>query len=152
MNQVVEWRKVCYENYNLYYPDNYVDEKLFLDQFDTTIEEGSKASLLSMIINTSVVAEQTTAVTIFLTIFKYIVKNKCTLRMLIIVDVALIVVGYIVNRSLSADHFDLRQAIHTFTLFGIVLRIAAPVLQTLTASYSDGNLIFSYSYLRLILR
>lgn len=121
--------------------DNYVDESLFLGELnscDTYISENVTLEILFY--GASVVVQQVTFVVIFLSISKYGVfvdSNVPTLAFLVIFlfGFASVLQQYTRSNSLWKG-IHLMESIQSFLLTTIFLRITAPVLQTLTLSYS----------------
>ena len=143
-NDERQWRKVLYEK--LPYPDNYIDSTKFLDQLD--IERSSKDhSYKELFLAASVIAQQVTVVAIFLSIYQYIVRANGSTKVLFnigLIDFILVVVGYCIDRILSIEETNKRMSIiellQSVLLFVVCLRIAAPILQTLTSSFSDDTI------------
>ena len=139
-----QWRKVLYEK--LPYPDNYIDSIKFLDQLD--IERSSKDhSYKELFLSTSVIAQQVTVVAIFLSIYKYIVRANGSTKVLFnigSIDFLLVAVGYFIDRILTieqtAKKLSILELLQYVLLFVVCLRIAAPILQTLTSSFSDDTI------------
>lgn len=139
-----QWRKVLYEK--LPYPDNYIDSIKFLDQLD--IARSSKDhSYKDLFLSTSVIAQQVTVVAIFLSIYQYIVRANGSTKVLFnigLIDFILVALGYLIDRILSVEETDKKLSIvdllKYILLFVICLRIAAPILQTLTSSFSDDTI------------
>ena len=153
-----QWRKVLYERQP--YPDNFVDPIRFLDQLETSTDPSPFQGYIGMVLSTSVLVQQLTVVVIFLTIYKCIVTSSVTLFWVGLFDAILIVMGVSFRRWLSfaqneekkKNRESILQSLHYFFLFGAFLRISAPVLQTLTSSFSKDTihaLAITFSVLHL---
>jgi phosphatidylinositol glycan class C protein len=141
------WKKVLYEK--LPYPDNYIDSTKFLDQLD--IERSLKDhTYKELFLSTSVIAQQVTVVSIFLSIYKYIVLANGSTKVLFnigVIDLILLIIGYLIDRILSIEDnnkitkkMNIIELLKSSLLFIICLRIVAPILQTLTSSFSDDTI------------
>lgn len=147
---VKPWRKILFEKQP--YPDNYVDPDRFLDQLDMTAD-GIKPTLSGMFVDTSLVAQQITAVAIFIAIHKFVLKHESLVWRLYAFDAALLLLIYFINYALSEKQPLLYHTIKMSLLFLIFLRVIAPALQTLTSSYSDDTidaLVIIFSTLHLV--
>lgn len=135
-----QWRKVLYEKQP--YPDNYVDPSRFLEELDTKSASISQLSYRSMLLGSSIIVQQLTVVTIFLTFYQLIMMRTVTIRGVVLFDVIFLIVGYTFQIVLSEvqQEFNIFQSLKGGLLFGVFLRIAAPVLQTLTSSFSDDTI------------
>ena len=131
------WRKILYEKQ--LYPDNYVDSQRFLDQLDTSTRV-SKLSLQFILLSASVLAQQLTIVTIFLTIYKYIVRRRESVWRILYFDILLLTCGYLIHFKYDTSCPTIGKALYSFVTFGICLRVISPVLQTLTSSYSSDTI------------
>ena len=140
------WKKVLYEK--LPYPDNYIDSTKFLDQLD--IERSIKDhTYKELFLSTSVIAQQVTVVAIFLSIYKYIVLANGSTKVLFnigLMDLILLIIGYLIDRMLSIEDNNVKKKLKIIELLKssillfICLRIVAPILQTLTSSFSDDTI------------
>lgn len=151
------WKKVLYEK--LPYPDNYIDSTKFLDQLD--IERSLKDHTYEeLFLSTSVIAQQVTVVAIFLSIYKYIVLANGSTKVLFniaLMDSILFVIGYLIDRILTIEDnnkkMNIIELLKSSLLFIICLRIVAPILQTLTSSFSDDTinaLAITFAILHLV--
>mmetsp|Transcript_20370 Transcript_20370/g.29251 ORF Transcript_20370/g.29251 Transcript_20370/m.29251 type:complete len:304 (+) Transcript_20370:50-961(+) len=144
------WRKVLYERQA--YPDNYVDSDKFLDQLDMK-RDSTPYTFFGVFLSTSVVAQQLTAVCIFIAIHKFVVKHESFMWRLYAFDVFLLIWIYLAHTVLSEKRPSLRKTLKSTLLFLVCLRVVAPALQTLTSSYSDDTidaLVLAFSTLHLV--
>ncbi|KAJ1406556.1 phosphatidylinositol N-acetylglucosaminyltransferase subunit C [Ochromonadaceae sp. CCMP2298] len=151
LNYRKPWKRILYEKQN--YRDNYIDPVKFLDQLDVQQHDGNSTTFLSLFLSASVVAQQFTVVATFLTIYKYILIKKDMLQQVAILDSALLVVGYGVTLLLDEQQLNATTSVKTSVLFGIFLRISAPILRTLTSSFSEDTihaLAITFSTIHLV--
>jgi len=143
------WKRILYEKQN--YRDNYVDPHKFLDQLNIhsfSAEEDTasggrghdKFSYWTLFVHTSIIAQQFTVVVTFLAIYKYILQDTSIVYKIAWLDGALLIVGSALQISLEPAQFQLVDALQTSLLFLIYLRIAAPVLRTLTSAISEDTI------------
>ena len=143
------WKRILYEKQS--YRDNYVDPHKFLDQLnisglssaeeeDNTEGLHGKCSYWTLFINTSVIAQQFTVVVTFLTIYKYILADNSIFYKIGWLDGALLIVGSALQLSLEPEKFKLFDALQTSLVFLVYLRIAAPILRTLTSAISEDTI------------
>lgn len=134
-SQLPPWRRECFSSQP--YPDNYIDET-FLQQLNdnemSSIQQ--KMTVAEVFFNTSTVVQQISLVAIFLVVSKFAARENADVKYLVLFDAILIVVGIATQRFMKSDRIKLLESFFSFLLAGILLRIVAPVLQTLTASYS----------------
>lgn len=141
------WKRLLYEQQN--YPDNHVDESQFLAnlkrQIDTHIEDKRQEVnynvLLSMIFEATLIVQQLTVVATFVALYKHIMNRYMTFRGLIAFDSIALLLGYLLTYLLSdKQQIGVRKGVQSLVIMGICLRVAAPVLQTLTSSFSDDTI------------
>lgn len=132
------WKRILYEKQH--YKDNYVDPVKFLDQLNVEKPANANMSLSALFLSASVIAQQFTVVSSFLTIYRYLLTNPNHLYAVWIIDAVLLLVGYGVHTVLDERKHTLTESSHTVLLFGICLRIAAPVLRALTVSISRDTI------------
>lgn len=132
------WKRVLYEKQN--YRDNYVDPDKFLDQLNVEKSPNTTATFMSLFLNASVVAQQFTVVASFITVYKYLLSNDAHLYKIAALDAGLLAVGYVVQFLLDEGKVDLTRSLHTTVLLGIYMRVAAPILRTLTSSFSGDTI------------
>lgn len=130
------WKRIMYEKQH--YRDNYVDPVKFLDQLNVEKASGAQ-SFPALFLSASVVAQQFTVMSLFLTVYKYLLVDPKHLTVVGIVDAVLVVVGCIIQFVMGDGNFQLVNSFHTSVLFGVFLRIAAPVLRSLTLSISGDT-------------
>lgn len=136
------WKKILYERQP--YSDNYVDDQKFLEQLEQTSRTNIKPiSLTLILIDSSIVAQQLSIITIFLSIYKYIRKYRersSVLWNLVYFDLLLLIIGFILHCWYDKYQISVTQASYSSIIFIICLRAVAPVLQTLTSSYSSDTI------------
>lgn len=133
------WKRVLYEKQP--YDDNYVDPNRFLDQLD--YEVGSnidhRSAYMKLLYHAVVVVQHFTVVVIFLTVYRYVAEGTLDYKVLAVFDCILLSFGTCIHVVLTEIRYD-ESAVKTVMLFGICLRIAAPVLQALTSSFSSDTI------------
>lgn len=153
------WKRILYEKQS--YRDNYVDPHKFLDQLnihrlsvDDAVTDGhDKYSYWTLFVNTSIIAQQFTVVVTFLAIYKYILQDTSIANKIAWLDGALLIVGSALQLLLQPEKIQLVDALQTSLVFLIYLRIAAPVLRTLTSAISEDTihaLAISFSTIHLV--
>ena len=178
------WRKILYEKQN--YPDNFIDINTFFDSLQTEVISPS-SSYKQIVLHSTVVAQPIIITSIFLTIYKYIVRyngSHLLLFRITFVEIILLMVGYVIttildeyflkpqsiegisgegrdgrvitmsdilNNMSSCYHLFLRsitskncknafvEAAMSMVLVIVYLRVAAPVLQTLTSFFVEDT-------------
>lgn len=178
------WRKILYEKQN--YPDNFIDINTFFDSLQTEVISPS-SSYKQIVLHSTVVAQPIIITSIFLTIYKYIVRyngSHLLLFRITFVEIILLMVGYVIttildeyflkpqsiegisgegrdgrvitmsdilNNMSSCYHLFLRsitskncknafvEAAMSMILVIVYLRVAAPVLQTLTSFFVEDT-------------
>eukprot|EP01041_Mallomonas_annulata_P009932 gene9932-20654_t len=136
------WRKVLYEKQG--YPDNFVDDNRFLEQLDVSTRS-SPISLKSVLLHASLVAQQLAVVVIFLALYLYTVRDEgngvATMWRLVSFDGGLLVSGYGLHCYLDPPQImAVRRSLYSLAMVMVCLRVAAPLLQTLTSSYSSDTI------------
>ena len=102
----------------------------------------------SLVGSSTIVVAQLSVVATFLAVYKYLIvvrDGRAALGRLVMFDGALLGVGHLVHRnlvdtSLGALQPSVLETLRGVFLFGVCLRVAVPVVQTLTSSFS-GNTI-----------
>ena len=104
-------------------------------------------SCFSLLRSSSVIAQQLSVVAVFLATYKFMIvyneEGTTSLDWLVTFDVVLLTVGHIFHRALDTSvtlQPSLSESLRGVFLFGVCLRVAVPVVQTLTSSFS-GNTI-----------
>lgn len=121
------------------YKDNYVDPTTFFDQLKLSRNQSSD-SFQSVFVKTSIIVEQYLIVVIFLTTYKYLLVSQDVLLPLAGVELGVVVIGFIVHRILDATTLFVLETIQNALLFGVCLRILAPILRSLTLSFSSNTI------------
>lgn len=145
------WKRILYEKQH--YRDNYVDPIKFLDQLIVELPPNSRISYASLFFSSSVIAQQFTVVSFFLAVYKFLLIDESHFYAIAALDIVLLVVGYIVQFLLDEGKLMLTRSLHTTLLFGVYLRITAPVLRTLTSSFSEDTihaLAITFSTIHLV--
>lgn len=137
------WRKVLFEKQS--YSDNYVDEERFMDQLNTDISQLQTASYRELLLSAAAVVQQFSVVSIFLTVYRSSILGIVTVRRLFVGNWVTLACIFIVNRltfepSSSSKPQTAYAAGRILVVFGICLRVSAPILQTLTSSFSDDTI------------
>lgn len=144
------WRKILYLRSN--FPDNYIDSK-FLATLNNN-KSPSNASFSAFILDTTCMLQQLTILAIFVAIYKLLVDNIFNFQDVIIFDATLLIAYYVIHLVLADERGDgFLIGTELVLISGICLRVTAPVLQTLTSSFSDDTvyaLSISFSILHLI--
>ena len=148
-----QWKRVLYEKQH--YEDNYVDPTKFFDQLNLLNEGSERPTFKALFLNASVIAQEFAVISIFLTVYKYIVAaDYGAFLWLTIVDILLLLTGCCLHYILEDGHMQWTYSTSQVALFGICLRIAAPILQTLTSSFSNDTLhalAITFSAIHLVL-
>lgn len=138
----IPWRKILYEKQP--YADNHIDHTKFLDQLNTSTADQQPVSHVQLMINASAIAQQLTVVATFFTIYLLIVARpeRISMRQLLLVDFVSLIIGTFVNTFLddSDRKSTVLESIRLIFIFAVCLRVSAPVLQTLTSSFSDDTI------------
>ena len=131
------WRRVLYEHQP--FPDNWFDDQKFLDQLQLSSPVVSLSSI-DLLHSITIVADQFTAVSLFLTIYKYLVLPGAAVAPLICFDFVLLFIGYITHWAFDNQSYDVKSSFFYCILFCGYLRIISPILQSLTSSYSEDTI------------
>mmetsp|Transcript_32876 Transcript_32876/g.55426 ORF Transcript_32876/g.55426 Transcript_32876/m.55426 type:complete len:296 (+) Transcript_32876:3-890(+) len=145
------WKRILYEKQS--YRDNYIDPFKFLEQLDVRKRNGDVLTFATLFIGASVVAQQLTVIASFLTVYKYILLQETVLKSVVLLDALLLIIGLTVQLFLGEGKPKIWQSLQTVLLFGILLRISAPVLHTLTSSFSQDTihaLAITFSVVHLV--
>ncbi|CAM9851659.1 unnamed protein product [Ectocarpus fasciculatus] len=138
MTTKVAWRRVLYEQQQ--YPDNYVDSNKFLDQLQLSSPVVT-VPISDILLAASTIAEEISAMSLFLTVYKYIVTPGSVVVPTLELDICLLLLGYIIHWVF--DHgvvADLSSTFRYLIVYGGYLRVIAPILQSLTSSYSEDTI------------
>lgn len=144
------WKRVLYEKQQ--YRDNYVDPVTFLDRLNMNLRQ-ERPSLGVIFIGATLVVQQFSVVSIFLTTYKYIRLNSAICRVVLQFDVCTLIIGYCLHKVVGENTSPLSHTISQCALFGVCLRIVAPVLQNLTAAFSSDTihaLAITFSTIHLV--
>jgi len=136
LSQIPPWRRECFSIQP--YADNYIDET-FLDQLNENDSSGTAQQNMTIFVvffNASTVVQQISLICIFLVVSKFASRENADAKLLALFDAVLIVLGIIVETIVKSERTKLLEYFFSFLLAGILLRLVAPVLQTLTVSYS----------------
>jgi hypothetical protein len=143
------WKKVLYERQP--YPDNYVDSDKFLSELDMN-STSQPLTFYGIFLNTAVIIQQITALVIFLLIHRLIQQPNEVINSyyLFFLNCCLLFLIYLIS---ILCHETILISLKSLVLFLICLRIIAPILQTLTSSYSDDTinaLVIIFSTIHLV--
>lgn len=133
------------------WPDNHVPPQLFecLRAPRIAAAANDTPAMITMVGSATTVVAQLSVVATFLAVYKSLIvtrDGRAALGWLVAFDCALLVVGHVAHRTLldssSSGTFQpsLVETLRGVFLFGVCLRVAVPVVQTLTSSFS-GNTI-----------
>lgn len=121
------------------YKDNYVDPTSFFDQLKLSRNQATD-NFQGVFIKASIIVEQYLIITIFLTTYKYLLVNHDILVPLAGMELLLLITGFIVHRVLDVSTLFVFETIQNAFLFGVCLRILAPILKSLTLSFSSNTI------------
>jgi phosphatidylinositol N-acetylglucosaminyltransferase subunit C len=145
------WRRILYEKQP--YRDNHFDPSKFFEQLViVSFADYQKYSIFDAMGNVSLLIQQFSAVAFFLAIYRFIVLGKFFLEWLWILDGLAIVIG-IVFYFLFNQHFSKKsffEFVQISILFIICLRIASPVVKTLTSAVSEDTIYATSMLLSVI--
>ena len=132
-------------------PDNYIDSEKFLSELDMN-STSQPLTFSGIFLNTIVIIQQITSLTLFLLIHRYIQHPNEVINCyyLFFVNCCLLFLIYLISILCQETIFI---SMKSLVLFLICLRIIAPILQTLTSSYSDDTinaLVIIFSTIHLV--
>ncbi|KAL8440131.1 hypothetical protein Efla_005250 [Eimeria flavescens] len=141
-----KWQKILWKKQP--HPDCYVDET-FLNSLmrNANLTRYIYADLCK---STVVLTQHLSCILIFLLIYRMIVKKSIEASTLVTFDIIALPLGYALRWSLRPAPRGARQVLQSAVIVFGVLRILAPVLQTLTQSFSDDTVISLTSMCLLI--
>ena len=131
------WKRILYEKQH--YKDNYIDPVKFFEQLNVERIPGTQLSLTALFLSASVVAQQFTVMSLFLTGYKYLLVDSKNLFRIALLDTILLVLGCGVHFFKDDGKVTITRSFQSALLFGMLLRIAAPILRTLTLSISGDT-------------
>jgi phosphatidylinositol glycan class C protein len=138
MSSKVGWRRVLYEAQP--YADNFVDKQKFLEHLELSSPVVT-VPFFDMILAASTIAEEITAISLFLTIYKYIVLPESDYMTLFVVDIMALLLGNGIHWIFDNGFItDLSSAFRHLLVYGGYLRLIAPLLKSLTSSYSEDTI------------
>lgn len=132
------WRRVLYEHQP--YADNFVDAAKFLEQLELS-SPVVHVPFSDIMLYGSTIAEEISAMSLFLAVYKHIVDPKCDVVGLFQCVVLFLLIGYAIHWAL--DHgvvADLSSTFRFSIVYGGYLRVIAPILKSLTSSYSEDTI------------
>lgn len=136
----VKWKMALYARQP--FPDNHVPDS-FLDKLVTNAGI-SRPELRYIFLRATAVTQQISVVVVFLMAFLYSSENILPLPLLLATDAGLLLGGYLLAACIHPRRMlQLRTLLSTcgwITLCAACLRVIAPVLRTLTVSYSDDTI------------
>lgn len=141
-----KWQKILWKKQP--HPDCYVDETFL----NTLMRNANLTRYIysELCKSTVVLTQHLSCILIFLLIYRMIVRRSIEASTLVIFDVIALPVGYALRWSLRPAPRAARQVLQSAVIVVGVLRILAPVLQTLTQSFSDDTVISLTSICLLI--
>ncbi|OEH77843.1 phosphatidylinositol n-acetylglucosaminyltransferase [Cyclospora cayetanensis] len=141
-----KWEKVLWKKQR--HPDCYVDETFL----NTLMRNANLTRYIysELCKSTVVLTQHLSCILIFLLIYRMIVKRSIEASTLVIFDVIALPLGYALRWCLHPAPRAPRQVLQSAVIVFGVLRILAPVLQTLTQSFSDDTVISLTSICLLI--
>jgi phosphatidylinositol glycan class C protein len=131
------WHRVLYEHQP--YPDNYIDPLRFLDQL-RVVTPVVNLSAGELLFNSIMVVEELTSVALFVTVYLYLMRPGASAWPLISLETIVMVAGYFTLKLYDSELLDIRTAVWNIAIFCCYVRIIAPILQSLTSSYSDDTI------------
>lgn len=141
-----KWQKILWKKQP--HPDCYVDETFL----NTLMRNANLTRYMysDLCKSTVVLTQHLSCILIFLLVYRMIVKRSLAASTLVIFDVVSLPLGYALRWSLRPAPRAARQVLQSAIIVFGVLRILAPVLQTLTQSFSDDTVISLTSICLLI--
>lgn len=136
------WRKILYEK-QPFYSDNFYDPDKFLDTLQAQTKK-RPLTYFELIISCSYIIQQFTIMTIFFTIYKYLVVGRLRVYHLLAINITSTISGIIIFHLLE-ENFNFRNSfriwkyLRSIFIFVVCLRTAAPLLQSLTYAFSDDT-------------
>eukprot|EP01031_Cornospumella_fuschlensis_P036460 gene36460-44228_t len=139
------WKRVLYEKQP--YRDNFYDADKFFSGF--TVHKGSKyantgrLSYLTVFSYASMVLQHYSSVVFFFVVYKYLVQRRTSFWSLLQLDFLLLLVGllaYYVFSEMPNKGAYLWEKSKVGVMMLICLRLTAPVIQTLTLSFSEDTI------------
>lgn len=132
------WQRALYVKQA--YPDNHVDSKRFLESLVIS-KAISRISMGSMLLGATLIVQQLSVVAVFVGLYKYIINKVITFHGLIAFDIITLLLGNMINYLLSESQWsDIMVGLRYIVIMGVCLRVVAPILQTLTSSFSDDTI------------
>jgi phosphatidylinositol N-acetylglucosaminyltransferase subunit C len=123
------------------YPDNHVDKSTFMINLVKN-KNVRRYKYWTVVRHAVPVVQQITAVTIFLAVTMYAMQGQISERFLAFVDIAIASVGgFAANIPQLSGKLKLESATTIYLLAGTLV-VLAPVMRTLTESYSDDTVTF----------
>ncbi|CDJ30861.1 LOW QUALITY PROTEIN: phosphatidylinositol N-acetylglucosaminyltransferase subunit, putative [Eimeria mitis] len=141
-----KWQKILWKKQP--HPDCYVDETFL----NTLMRNANLTRYMysDLCKSTVVLTQHLSCILIFLLVYRMIVKRSLAASTLVVFDVVSLPLGYALRWSLQPAPRAARQVLQSAIIVFGVLRILAPVLQTLTQSFSDDTVISLTSICLLI--
>jgi phosphatidylinositol glycan class C protein len=93
-----------------------------------------------LLFNSIMVVEELTSVALFVTVYLYLMRPGASAWPLISLEAIVMVGGYFTLKLYDSELLDVRTAIWNIAIFCCYVRIIAPILQSLTSSYSDDTI------------
>lgn len=145
------WKRILYERQP--FRDDYYDPEKFFDQLELKTQSKEDISFVSIVTGVSMVAQQLTLVTIFFAVYK-LSKNEGSIFSIInVLNLLLLILGFCFHLYFDGGNLKIISTLQNTLLFGIYLRVAAPILHTLTHSFSGDTihaLAITFSTIHLV--
>lgn len=154
-NIPVEWQKSLYLKQS--FPDNFFDQEKFLQKYDTIKNSNNRVNSKDIVLGVSLLMQQFTIIVICFIIYRSLRKQLISSVFVAIIEILLLMIGtfaYIFYCDVEfLSLMNNSPIIPTVTICGLCLRIVAPIIQTLTITFSEDTittLAIIFSIIQLI--
>jgi len=146
MYQKPPWKRVLYEKQP--YKDTYYDPIKFFDGVKVVTPQQNRPGNLTFFIrywqlflDTTIVSQQISAVSFFLTMHRYLIYHKISFMEIMAINLCLVLNGLLLYAfCYSSCPSNLWNYLKISILFIVCARVVAPLLQTLTSSFSEDTI------------
>lgn len=146
------WKRILYENQH--YKDNYYDPNTFLNQLKVVVNESNKfQTFFQYIKDASILVTQLSIVALFLTTYKLLLYKYIAFSQLVQLNFIILFFCCFVIYHIEKSSEQVYQQLKIFIISAICLRIASPIIITLTHSFSLDTihaLAITFSALHLV--